>query len=144
MRPKGCIRATLFSRRLILLKLHIQNLNESLEEEAPNGISEIVYLKIESQGRYQRAQTLGNSQSTTGNILRNQGFAKTNKLRKQYEPNQVNEPMHQRQPPPSNANTTEQPLVQAEGNNEQKGTEREQVSKKQVSESGETGPLTTQ
>ncbi|CAL6097211.1 Hypothetical_protein [Hexamita inflata] len=59
-------------------------------------------------------------------------------------PNQVDETMHQRQPPPSNANTTEQPLVQAEGNNEQKGTEREPVSKKQVSESGETGPLTTQ
>ncbi|CAL6006890.1 Hypothetical_protein [Hexamita inflata] len=33
-------------------------------------------------------------------------------------PNQVDETMHQRQPPPSNANTTEQPLVQAEGNNE--------------------------
>ncbi|CAL6067496.1 Hypothetical_protein [Hexamita inflata] len=61
------------------------------------------------------------------------------------EPNQVNEPMHQRQPPPSNANTTEQPLVQVEGNNEQKETEkRETVSQKQVSESGETGPLTTQ
>ncbi|CAL6091994.1 Hypothetical_protein [Hexamita inflata] len=60
-------------------------------------------------------------------------------------PNQVDETMHQRQPPPSNANTTEQPLVQAEGNNEQKETEkREPVSKKQVSESGETGPLTTQ
>ncbi|CAL5992145.1 Hypothetical_protein [Hexamita inflata] len=28
-------------------------------------------------------------------------------------PNQVNETMHQRQPPPSNANTTEQPPVQA-------------------------------
>ncbi|CAL6043881.1 Hypothetical_protein [Hexamita inflata] len=28
----------------------------------------------------QRVQTLGNSQSTTGNILRNQGFAQTNKL----------------------------------------------------------------
>ncbi|CAL6084362.1 Reverse_transcriptase (RNA-dependent DNA polymerase) [Hexamita inflata] len=56
-------------------------------------------------------------------------------------PNQVDETMHQRQPPPSNANTTEQPLVQAEGNNEQKGTEkRETVSKKQVSESAETGP----
>ncbi|CAL6017828.1 Hypothetical_protein [Hexamita inflata] len=61
------------------------------------------------------------------------------------EPNQVNEPMHQRQPPPSNANTTEQPLVQAEGNNEQNETEkREPVSKKKVGESGETGPLTTQ
>ncbi|CAL5999256.1 Hypothetical_protein [Hexamita inflata] len=60
-------------------------------------------------------------------------------------PNQVDETMHQRQPPPSNANTTEQPLVQAEGNNEQKETEkREPVSKNQVSESGETGPLTTQ
>ncbi|CAL6086410.1 Hypothetical_protein [Hexamita inflata] len=59
-------------------------------------------------------------------------------------PNQVDETMHQRQPPPSNANTTEQPHVQAEGNNGQKGTEREPVSKKQVSESGETGPLTTQ
>ncbi|CAL6000946.1 Hypothetical_protein [Hexamita inflata] len=61
-------------------------------------------------------------------------------------PNQVDDKtMHQRQPPPSNANTTEQPLVQAEGNNEQKETEkREPVSKKQVSESGETGPLTTQ
>ncbi|CAL5989346.1 Hypothetical_protein [Hexamita inflata] len=58
-------------------------------------------------------------------------------------PNQVDETMHQRQPPPSNANTTEQPPVQAEGNNEQKGTEREPVSKKQVSESGETGPLTS-
>ncbi|CAL5991408.1 Hypothetical_protein [Hexamita inflata] len=59
--------------------------------------------------------------------------------------NQVNEPMHQRQPPPSNANTTEQPPVQAEGNNEQKETEkRETVSRNQVSESGETGPLTTQ
>ncbi|CAL5975896.1 Hypothetical_protein [Hexamita inflata] len=32
-------------------------------------------------------------------------------------PNQVNETVHQRQPPPSNANTTEQPPVQAEGNN---------------------------
>ncbi|CAL6042093.1 Hypothetical_protein [Hexamita inflata] len=60
-------------------------------------------------------------------------------------PNQVDETMHQRQPPPSNANTTEQPLVQAEGNNEQKETEkREPVSKNQVSESAETGPLTTQ
>ncbi|CAL6002428.1 Hypothetical_protein [Hexamita inflata] len=60
-------------------------------------------------------------------------------------PNQVDGTMHQRQPPPSNANTTEQPLVQAEGNNEQKGTEkREPVSKNQVSESGKTGPLTTQ
>ncbi|CAL6082914.1 Hypothetical_protein [Hexamita inflata] len=60
-------------------------------------------------------------------------------------PNQVDETMHQRQPPPSNANTTEQPLEQAEGNNEQKETEkREPVSKNQVSESGETGPLTTQ
>ncbi|CAL6101138.1 Hypothetical_protein [Hexamita inflata] len=52
-------------------------------------------------------------------------------------PNQVDETMHQRQPPPSNANTTEQPLVQTKGNNEQKGTEkREPVSQKQVSESG--------
>ncbi|CAL6083362.1 Hypothetical_protein [Hexamita inflata] len=60
-------------------------------------------------------------------------------------PNQVNETMHQRQPPPSNANTTNQPLVQTEGNNEQKETEkREPVSQQQVSESGETGPLTTQ
>ncbi|CAL6001017.1 Hypothetical_protein [Hexamita inflata] len=60
-------------------------------------------------------------------------------------PNQVDETMHQRQPPPSNANTTNQPLVQAEGNNEQKETEKRQpVSQKQVSESGETGPLTTQ
>ncbi|CAL6075246.1 Hypothetical_protein [Hexamita inflata] len=60
-------------------------------------------------------------------------------------PNQVNETMHQRQPSPSNANTTEQPLMQTEGNNEQIEIEkREPVSKKQVSESGETGPLTTQ
>ncbi|CAL6101035.1 Hypothetical_protein [Hexamita inflata] len=60
-------------------------------------------------------------------------------------PNQVDETMHQRQPPPSNANTTEQPLVQAKGNNEQKETEKQEtVSKKKVSESGETGPLTTQ
>ncbi|CAL5971920.1 Hypothetical_protein [Hexamita inflata] len=60
-------------------------------------------------------------------------------------PNQVDETMHQRQPPPSNANTTEQPLVQTKGNNEQNETEkREPVSQKQVSESGETGPLTTQ
>ncbi|CAL6092447.1 Hypothetical_protein [Hexamita inflata] len=60
-------------------------------------------------------------------------------------PNQVDETMHQRQPPPSNVNTTNQPLVQAEGNNEQKETEkREPVSQKQVSESAETGPLTTQ
>ncbi|CAL6021243.1 Hypothetical_protein [Hexamita inflata] len=60
-------------------------------------------------------------------------------------PNQVNEPMHQRQPSPSNANTTNQPLVQAEGNNKQRETEkREPVSQKQVSESGETGLLTTQ
>ncbi|CAL6069619.1 Hypothetical_protein [Hexamita inflata] len=59
-------------------------------------------------------------------------------------PNQVNETMHQRQPPPSNANTTEQPPVQAEGNNEQRETEtREPVSGNQVSESGKTGPLTT-
>ncbi|CAL5989974.1 Hypothetical_protein [Hexamita inflata] len=55
--------------------------NESLEE-APNGISKIVYLTIENQERYQRSQTLGKSQSTTGNILRNQEFAKTNKLRR--------------------------------------------------------------
>ncbi|CAL6039381.1 Hypothetical_protein [Hexamita inflata] len=60
-------------------------------------------------------------------------------------PNQVNETVHQRQPPPSNANTTEQPLVQAEGNNEPIETEkREPVSGNQVSESGKTGPLTTQ
>ncbi|CAL5999410.1 Hypothetical_protein [Hexamita inflata] len=60
-------------------------------------------------------------------------------------PNQVDETMHQRQPPPSNANTTNQPLVQAEGNNEQSETEKQEpVSQKQVSESGETGPLTTQ
>ncbi|CAL6082958.1 Hypothetical_protein [Hexamita inflata] len=59
-------------------------------------------------------------------------------------PNQVNETMHQRQPSPSNANTTEQPPVQAEGNNEQRETEtREPVSGNQVSESGKTGPLTT-
>ncbi|CAL5975920.1 Hypothetical_protein [Hexamita inflata] len=59
-------------------------------------------------------------------------------------PNQVNEIVHQRQPPPSNANTTEQPPVQAEGNNEQRETEtREPVSGNQVSESGKTGPLTT-
>ncbi|CAL5970942.1 Hypothetical_protein [Hexamita inflata] len=59
-------------------------------------------------------------------------------------PNQVNETIHQRQPPPSNANTTEQPPVQAEGNNEQRETEtREPVSGNQVSESGKTGPLTT-
>ncbi|CAL5985116.1 Hypothetical_protein [Hexamita inflata] len=59
-------------------------------------------------------------------------------------PNQVNETAHQRQPPPSNANTTEQPPVQAEGNNEQRETEkREPVSGNQVSESGKTGPLTT-
>ncbi|CAL5987179.1 Hypothetical_protein [Hexamita inflata] len=52
----------------------------------------------------------------------------------------VNETMHQRQPPPSNANTTEQPPVQAEGNNEQRETEtREPVSGNQVSELGETG-----
>ncbi|CAL6032276.1 Hypothetical_protein [Hexamita inflata] len=59
-------------------------------------------------------------------------------------PNQVNETVHQRQPPPSNANTTEQPPVQAEGNNEQRETEtREPVSGNQVSESGKTGSLTT-
>ncbi|CAL6003854.1 Hypothetical_protein [Hexamita inflata] len=59
-------------------------------------------------------------------------------------PNQVNETMHQRQPPPSNANTTEHPPVHAEGNNEQIETEkREPVSGNQVSESGKTGPLTT-
>ncbi|CAL6007977.1 Hypothetical_protein [Hexamita inflata] len=59
-------------------------------------------------------------------------------------PNQVNETMHQRQPPPSNANTTEQPPVQAEGNNEQRETEtREPVSGNQVSESGKIGSLTT-
>ncbi|CAL6114666.1 Hypothetical_protein [Hexamita inflata] len=62
--------------------LNQANLNESLEEEVPNGISEIVYLTIESQGRYQRSQTLGKSQSTTGNIPRNQEFAKSNKLRR--------------------------------------------------------------
>ncbi|CAL6102274.1 Hypothetical_protein [Hexamita inflata] len=73
--------------------------------------------------------TLGNSLSTTGYIP---------------NPNQVNETMHQRQPPPSNANTTEQPLVQTEGNNEPIETEkREPVSGNQVSESGKTGPLTT-
>ncbi|CAL6009463.1 Hypothetical_protein [Hexamita inflata] len=60
-------------------------------------------------------------------------------------PNQVNETVHQRQPPPSNANTTEQPPVQAEGNNEQRETETgDPVSGNQVSESGKTGPLTTQ
>ncbi|CAL6001913.1 Hypothetical_protein [Hexamita inflata] len=60
-------------------------------------------------------------------------------------PNQVNEPMHQRQPPPSNAKTMNQPLVQTEENNEKKETEkRKPVSQQQVSESGETGPLTTQ
>ncbi|CAL6011205.1 Hypothetical_protein [Hexamita inflata] len=59
-------------------------------------------------------------------------------------PNQVNETVHQRQPLPSNANTTEQPPVQAEGNNEQRETEtREPVSGNQFSESGKTGPLTT-
>ncbi|CAL6056919.1 Hypothetical_protein [Hexamita inflata] len=58
-------------------------------------------------------------------------------------PNQVNETVHQRQPP-SNANTTEQPPVQAEGNNEQRETEtREPASGNQVSESGKTGSLTT-
>ncbi|CAL6066017.1 Hypothetical_protein [Hexamita inflata] len=47
--------------------------------------------------------------------------------------------MHQRQPSSSNANPTEQPLVQTEGNNEQREIEkREPVSKKQESESGET------
>ncbi|CAL6100267.1 Hypothetical_protein [Hexamita inflata] len=52
------------------------------------------------------------------------------------EPYQVNEPMHQRQPSSSNANTTEQPLVQTEENNKQKETEkRELVSQKQVNES---------
>ncbi|CAL5973167.1 Hypothetical_protein [Hexamita inflata] len=51
-------------------------------------------------------------------------------------PNQVNETMHQRQPSLSNANTTEQPPVQAEGNNEQRETEtREPVSGNQVSRS---------
>ncbi|CAL6066935.1 Hypothetical_protein [Hexamita inflata] len=51
-------------------------------------------------------------------------------------PNQVNETMHQRQPPPpSNANTMNQPPVQAEGNKEQRETEkREPVSGNQVSE----------
>ncbi|CAL6098021.1 Hypothetical_protein [Hexamita inflata] len=44
--------------------------------------SEIVYLTIESQGRYLHVQTLDNSQSTTGNIPRNQEFAKSNKLRR--------------------------------------------------------------
>ncbi|CAL6002382.1 Hypothetical_protein [Hexamita inflata] len=40
---------------------------------------------------------------------------------------------------------SDQHLVQTEGNNEQKETEKQKtVSKKQVSESGETGPLTTQ
>ncbi|CAL6036836.1 Hypothetical_protein [Hexamita inflata] len=49
------------------------------------------------------------------------------------------------QPSPSNTNTTEQPSVQAEGNNEQRETEtREPVSGNEVSESGKTGPLTTQ
>ncbi|CAL6116334.1 Hypothetical_protein [Hexamita inflata] len=56
------------------------------------------------------------------------------------EPNQVNEPMHLRQPSSSNANTTEQPLVQIEKETEK----REPVSGNQVSESAETGPLTTQ
>ncbi|CAL6017996.1 Hypothetical_protein [Hexamita inflata] len=37
-------------------------------------------------------------------------------------PNQVNETVHQRRQPPSNTNTTEQPPVQAEGNNEQRET----------------------
>ncbi|CAL6052009.1 Hypothetical_protein [Hexamita inflata] len=44
--------------------------------------TEIVYLTIESQERYQSSQTLGNRQSTTGNIPRNQKFAKSNKLRR--------------------------------------------------------------
>ncbi|CAL6058287.1 Hypothetical_protein [Hexamita inflata] len=58
------------------------------------------------------------------------------------KPNQVNEQMHQRQPPTNNANTTNHP-VQTEGNNEQRETEkREPVSENQVSESGKTGPLT--
>ncbi|CAL5981347.1 Hypothetical_protein [Hexamita inflata] len=60
-------------------------------------------------------------------------------------PNQVNETMHQRQPSSNNTNTMNQPLVQAEENNEQRETEkREPVSGNQVSESGETGPLMTQ
>ncbi|CAL6035562.1 Hypothetical_protein [Hexamita inflata] len=40
-------------------------------------------------------------------------------------PNQVNETVHQRQPPPSNANTTEQPPGQAEGNNEHREAKSE-------------------
>ncbi|CAL6111531.1 Hypothetical_protein [Hexamita inflata] len=69
-------------KRLLTQNRNRAKLNESLEEEAPNGISEIVHLTIESQGRYQSSQTLGKSQSTTGNIPRNQEFAKSNKLRR--------------------------------------------------------------
>ncbi|CAL6005478.1 Hypothetical_protein [Hexamita inflata] len=83
-------------------------------------------------------------------VTRSKDYPEIRNLRNQiYQegpqvPNQINETMHQRQPPPSNANTTEQPPVQAEGNNEQRETEtREPVSGNQISESGKTGPLTT-
>ncbi|CAL6008001.1 Hypothetical_protein [Hexamita inflata] len=135
-------------KRLLTQNRKQSNLNESLEEEAPKGKSEIVYLTIESQGRYQRSQTLGKSQLTSR--LPPAIYPEIRNLQNQINqegpqvPNQVNETMHQRQPSPSNANTMEQPPVQAEGNNEQRETEtREPVSGNQVSESGKTGSLTT-
>ncbi|CAL6025127.1 Hypothetical_protein [Hexamita inflata] len=45
-------------------------------------------------------------------------------LKRKLGTQQVNETMHQRQPPSNIANTTEQPLVQAEGNNQQRETEK--------------------
>ncbi|CAL5981973.1 Hypothetical_protein [Hexamita inflata] len=65
---------------------------------------------LENYGKIyrQHIQTLENSQSTTGNIPRNQELAKTNKLKMNIQ-TQLRT-MHQRQPS-NNANTTEQPLV---------------------------------
>ncbi|CAL6010064.1 Hypothetical_protein [Hexamita inflata] len=115
------------------------NLNESLEEKASQRISEIVYLKIESYGRYQSNQTLGNSQYITGN----QDFAKTNKLTRYLIKlmNQCIKGNHHQAMPIQRNNF---PCKPKEIHEQRETEKQETVSKKKVSESGETGPLTTQ
>ncbi|CAL6006690.1 Hypothetical_protein [Hexamita inflata] len=137
----------------------LQQEYESLEEEASQRISEIVYLKIENQKRYQRVQTLGNSQSTTQQYtsIYSEIRILKNKQTKTEPRNLINRNLiklmnrnyikgnHYQAMPIQQNNLSCKPKEITIKNNEQKETEkRKPVSEKEVSESAETGPLTTQ
>ncbi|CAL6039539.1 Hypothetical_protein [Hexamita inflata] len=111
-------------------KLQIENQKQFIQQQRTN--------RTKKSTRLNHSKQLIQHRQYTPKL----GICKSKQTKNTQEPNQVNEPMHQRQPSSNNANTTNKPLVQTEGNHKQRETEtREPVSGNQVSESGKTGPL---